>query len=147
MAVIGLSALLISGAGTALAFGGPKGHHGCDRDGSPMAALTQLEDLTDAQRDQLREIRKAARKAMREMRHAMRDNRDELHDAIDDNANLETIRRLAGKQGEQSARMIVLRAEIREKINTVLSETQQKQLSELRSQGRGFGHPRHGMNF
>jgi Spy/CpxP family protein refolding chaperone len=146
IAIFGLSALLISVAGAALAFGGPKGDHGFDRDSSPMAALTQLEDLTDEQKDQLREIRKAARKAMRDLRHAMRDNRDELHDAMDDNADLETIRRLADKQGKQTARMIVLRAEIRDKINAVLNEAQQKQLSDLRDQGRGFGHSRHGMS-
>jgi protein CpxP len=149
MAVIGLSALLISGAGTALAFGGPKGHHGCDRDGrhSPMAALSQLEDLTDEQKDQLREIRKAARDAMRDARDEMRDNREALHDAMVDNADLETIRQLADKQGDRIARMIVLRAEIRDNINSVLTEAQQEQLSDLRGPGRGFGHPRPGMNF
>ncbi|MGD8909413.1 MAG: Spy/CpxP family protein refolding chaperone [Chromatiales bacterium] len=146
IAIFGLSALLISATGAALACGGPKGHHGHDRDNSPMAALSQLEDLTDEQKDQLREIRKTSRKSMRDLRRAMHDNRDELHDAMDDNADLETIRRLANKQGEQTARMIVLRAEIRDKINTVLSEAQQKQLSDLRDQGKGFDRPRNEMD-
>jgi protein CpxP len=150
IAIFGLSALLISGAGSALAFGGHKGHHGCDRGGSPspMAALTQLEDLTDEQKDQLREIRSMARDAMRKARNEMRDNREELHDAMIDNADLETIRGLAEKQGDHITRMIVLRAEIRGKIDSVLTEDQQKQLSDMRGLGKGFGHhPRQGMDF
>jgi hypothetical protein len=83
---------------------------------------------------------------MRDLRQAMRDSRDELHDAMEDNANLETIRRLADEQGKQTANMIVLRAEIRNKINAVLSEEQQKQLTELRDQRKDAGRPRHEMD-
>jgi Spy/CpxP family protein refolding chaperone len=146
IAIFTLSALLISSTGLAFAFGGAKGHHGYDRGSSPMAALSQLEDLTDEQKDQLSEIRKTTRKSMRELRRAMRDNREDLRDAMDENADLETIRGLADKQGKQTARMIVLRAEIRDKVNAVLSEAQQKKLTDLRDQGRGFGRPRHTMN-
>jgi Spy/CpxP family protein refolding chaperone len=143
MAIFGLSALLISGAGTAFAFGGHKGHHDCHRGGghSPMAALSQLEDLTDEQKQQLREIRKAARDAMREARDKMRDNRDELHDAMIDNADLETIRELADKQGDLIARMIVLRAKVRDKINSVLTESQREQFSDIAFSGRDFAPP------
>jgi Spy/CpxP family protein refolding chaperone len=146
IAIFTLSALLISGTGLAFAFGGPKGHHGYDRGSLPMAALSQLEDLTDEQKDQLSEIRKTTRKSMRELSRAIRDNREDLRDAMDDNVDLETIRGLADKQGKQTARMIVLRAEIRDKINAVLNESQKKQLTDLRDQGRGFGRPRHTMN-
>lgn len=149
LAAIGLATLLIAGAGTALAFGGPKGHHGCDRDGghSPLTALTRLDDLTDEQKNQLRVIRKSARDAMRDLRDEMRDNREDLHEAMVDSADLEAIRALAGRQGEQVARMIVLRAEIREKIAHVLSEDQREQLRDLRGSGKGFGDHSSGMRF
>jgi Spy/CpxP family protein refolding chaperone len=52
---------------------------------------------------------------------------------------METIRALAKKQGDQVARMIVLRAEVRNKITTVLSEEQRQQLQDIRWSGRKFG--------
>ena len=64
VAIIGLSALLITSAGSALAFGGFKGHHGgCDKGQgfSPMAAITKLDDLTSEQKDQLKDVRSSAR--------------------------------------------------------------------------------------
>jgi Spy/CpxP family protein refolding chaperone len=151
IAVISLSALLISSAGAALAFGGPKDHHGgCDRNGghdTPMSAISQLEDLSAEQRDQLLEIRKSARKAMRDLRDEMHDNRVALHDAMADNADLETIRKLADKQGEQVARMIVWRAEIRNKVSGVLTEEQRIQLDSMRMPGGDFLPQRNHMGF
>ncbi|MEW8562073.1 MAG: periplasmic heavy metal sensor, partial [Candidatus Thiodiazotropha sp.] len=97
IAIITLSTLLFTSAGAAVAFGGHKGHGGCDRDGraGPMAALSQIEDLTAEQKEALKDIRSATRDAMRDLRDAMQDNRTELHDAMVDGAKLETIRGLA----------------------------------------------------
>jgi Spy/CpxP family protein refolding chaperone len=142
IAIISLSTLLFTSAGAALAFGGPKGHGGCERGGKhgPMAALTQLEGLTTEQKEVLRDIRKATRDAMRDLRDEMEDNRTDLHDAMEDNADMATIRRLAEKQGDQVARMIVLRAETRSKIDSVLTEEQRKQLQDMPRPPREFGH-------
>ncbi|MEJ2467405.1 MAG: Spy/CpxP family protein refolding chaperone [Candidatus Thiodiazotropha sp.] len=147
LAVIGLSALLFTSAGTALAFGGSHERHGCDnrksdRWHSPMRAISQLDGLTDEQRNQLKQIRRDARDAMRDVRDEMRDNRSDLRDARVDNADLETIRSLAKKQGDQVARMIVLRAEIRDKISNLLTEAQRQQLAELLTQRWGGNMPR-----
>ncbi len=149
LAVFGLTTLLISGAGTALAFGGHKDHHGCDHDArqAPMAALTRLDGLTDEQKTQLRQIRQEARDTFRELRDQMQDNRTELRDAMADKADLETIRGLADKQGEQVARMIVLRAERRDKINGVLTEEQRQQLVDMRDKGWGDDMPRERMRY
>ncbi len=141
LAVISLSALLLSGAGAAMAFGGHPDRFGsCDHEGdrTPMAQLSRLDDLTTEQRDQLKEIRNQARDEFRKLRDAMRDNRSDLRDAMDDNANIDTIRGLAQKQGEQMAQMIVLRAEIRQKINGVLTDEQRQQLADRpwREEGR-----------
>ena len=149
LTALGLAALLIIGTGSVLAFGGPKGHHACERDAwrGPLQDLTRLDSLTADQKGQLREIRQSAREALRDLRDEMRDNRKELHEAMTDSADLEAIRALAGKQGEQVARMIVLRAEIREKIAHVLSEDQREQLRDLRGSGKGFGDHSSGMRF
>ncbi|MES9971285.1 MAG: Spy/CpxP family protein refolding chaperone [Candidatus Thiodiazotropha sp.] len=146
IAIISLSTLLFTSAGAAMAFGGPKGHGGCDRGGKhgPMAALAQLDNLTAEQKEVFKDIRKATRDAMRDLRDAMHDNRTDLHDAMIDNADLATIRRLAEQQGDQVARMIVLRAEVRNKINSVLTEDQREQLQDLRWSEKGFGPGRKG---
>ncbi|MEJ2455977.1 MAG: Spy/CpxP family protein refolding chaperone [Candidatus Thiodiazotropha sp.] len=149
LAVLGLTTLLISGAGTALAFGGHKDHHGCDHDGrqTPMAALSRLDGLTDEQKTQLRQIRQEARDTFRELRDQMRDNRSDLRDAMMDKSDLETIRTLAKKQGDQVARMIVLRAEIRDKVNGVLTEEQRQQLADMRGKGWSDDIPREKMRY
>lgn len=150
VAIIGLSALLITSAGTALAFGGHKGHFGgCEKGKglSPMAAITQLDDLSSEQRDQLKDVRSSAREAMRDLRDEMQDNRSDLRDAMSDNADLETIRPLAEKQGDQVARMIMLRAEIRGKVDEILTPEQREELEDMRSWGKGFGRHGRGMSF
>ncbi|MEW8394935.1 MAG: Spy/CpxP family protein refolding chaperone [Candidatus Thiodiazotropha sp.] len=141
IAIVTLSTLLFTSAGAAVAFGGHKGHGGCDRDGrgGPLAALSQLEDLTAEQKEALKAIRNATRDAMRDLRDAMQDNRTELHDALVHGAKLETIRGLAEKQGGQVARMIMLRAEVRNRIADVLTEEQRQQLQDMRWSGRMFG--------
>jgi Spy/CpxP family protein refolding chaperone len=146
IAIISLSTLLFTGAGAALAFGGPKGYGGCERGGQhgPMAALTQIENLTTEQKEAIKAIRKTTRDAMRDLRDDMHDNRRDLRDAVEDDADMATIRNLAKNQGDQIARMIVLRAEVRNKINSVLTEEQRQQLQDMRGPGRGFGPSRKG---
>ena len=150
VAIIGLSALLITSAGTGLAFAGHKGHFGgCDREQgrSPMAAIAQLDDLTSEQKDQLKDVRSSAREAMRDLRDEMQDNRSDLRDAMSDNTDLETIRPLAEKQGDQVARMIMLRAEIRGKVDEILTQEQREELADMRDWGKGFGRHGRGMGF
>jgi Spy/CpxP family protein refolding chaperone len=146
IAVISLSTLLFTSAGAALAFGGPKGHGGCERGGKqgPMAALTQIDNLTTEQKEVLKDIRKATRDAMRDLRDDMQDNRTDLHDAMTDGADIAQIKNLAEKQGDHVARMIVLRAEARNKINSVLTEEQRQQLQDMPWSDREFGPGRKG---
>jgi Spy/CpxP family protein refolding chaperone len=142
IAIFALSTLLITSTGAALAFGGPKGQGGCDRGakGEPMiTALMQIDNLTEDQKGAIKDIRNTTRDAMRDLRDEMHDNRTELRDAMEDEADMQTIRGLAKKQGEQVTRMIVLRAEVRNKVNTVLSEEQRQQLQNMRWSDRGFG--------
>jgi Spy/CpxP family protein refolding chaperone len=152
IAIVGFSALLLASAGATLA--GHRGHGGCDRGmgmgGSmssmqgpgmrgPMQALRKLDNLTDKQRQSIKDIHKSTRQSMFELMGAMQDNRMELREASRKNADMETIRDLAKKQGEQVERMIVLRAETRAKVDAVLTEEQRQQLRSKRRPGRGKG--------
>ena len=139
---LALSALLATAAGGAFAFGG---HHdrqgGCDRSGmrTPMAALSRLDGLTEEQKTSLTQIRRETRNAMRDLRNEMQRNRDALKDAMADKQDIDGIRTLATKQGEIVAKMIVLRAETREKINSVLTDEQRAQLDAMPRHGGDFG--------
>lgn len=138
---VALSALLLTGAGVAMA-GERYGHrHGCERDGArgPAAALSQLDGLTSDQQEQLKAIRADVKEAMRDLRDDMRDTRSELRSAMKDDADIDAIRALAQKQGEQKAELIVLRAETRKKISEVLTDDQRQQLTQLMDQRRGHG--------
>lgn len=147
LAAIGLSVLLLTGGTATLAFAGHKGHHGCGYEGrfGPAAAISQLDNLSEAQKNDLKQIRVEARDAMRDLRDAMRDTRSELRTAMRDSADLEIIRGLAEKQGERTTELILLRAQVRDKINAVLTEEQRQQLSERRELDQGFG-KRRGMH-
>lgn len=127
--------LLLGSTGLAMAYGGG---HGFDRDrcnhGSPTRMLERLDGVTDEQRDQLRKMSDDQREVMRERRDAMRDSRRAVRDAINKGAGTEEIRALAAKQGEQVAAMIMAKAEMRQKMATILSEEQMKEMQEYRSE-------------
>ena len=112
-----------------------------------MAPLGRLDSLSDEQKTQLTQIRRDTRDAMRELRNEMRSNKDSLRDSMADNATIENIRTLANKQGEMVAKMIVLRAETKEKIRSVLTDEQRVQLDAMPRRGDGFGRPRDKMRF
>jgi len=126
--------LLLGSAGSALAFGG-KGYdrEGCDQD-RPMHALQQLDNVTDEQREQLRKLFDEQRDSMRERRDAMREGRKAVREAIRSGASTEEIRTLATKQGEQVTAMIMAKAEMRQKMASILTAEQMKTLQDYRSE-------------
>lgn len=136
MALAGLA--FVSMAGTALAFGGHHGKGGCDR--NAMRAVYEVEGLTDAQKEKLEALRDQQREAFRTLRDASRDDRRALRDAMERGASLDEVRPLAEKQGKHVTEMIMLRAEMRQKLNAILTPEQQKQLKS-EGYGPGFGHP------
>ena len=127
--------LLLGSTGLAMAYGGGHGFDrgACDH-GKPTRMLERLDNLTDEQRDQLRKVSDEQREVMRERRDAMRDSRRAVRDAINKGAGSEEIRALAAKQGEQVAAMIVAKAEMRQKMASILSEEQMKEMQEYRSE-------------
>jgi Spy/CpxP family protein refolding chaperone len=126
--------LLLGSAGAALAFGG----HGYDREGCdhdrPMHALQQLDNVTDEQREQLKKMFDEQRDTMRERRGAMHEGRKAVREAIRRGASTEEIRALATKQGEQVTAIIMAKAEMRQKMATILTKEQMKALQDSRSE-------------
>jgi Spy/CpxP family protein refolding chaperone len=130
--------LLLGGTGLAMAYGGGHGFDraGCEH-GNSARMLDKLDNVTDEQRAQLRTLFTEQRDAMSEKRDAMRENRKALREAIAKGATTEEIRPLADKQGEQIAEMIMAKAEMRQKMATILTEEQMKELQDSRSERMG----------
>lgn len=126
-----IAAGLLLGSAAAMAFGGGHGYHGdgCHHGGA-MRALSQLDDVTDEQREQLRSLFKEQRDVMRGQRDTMYENKRAIREAIRSGATIDEIRTLATKQGEQVTAMIMAKAELREKMAKILTAEQMKQLQE-----------------
>ncbi|WP_303909429.1 Spy/CpxP family protein refolding chaperone [Thiohalomonas denitrificans] len=118
--------LLVATAGTALAFG-----PGSCGDRKPMAAVYQLDTLTDSQREQLDALREQRLAAMQEKRQSWQDERSELREAIRSGADAATIRPLAEKQGQRMADNLVRKAEMRQEIMAILTPQQQQELEKI----------------
>lgn len=134
IALILAGTLLLGGAGTALAYGGFHGKGDCDHHGSPMRALSQIDNLTDEQRTQIKALYKEQRNAMMDQKDAMRESRQALRDAMDKGASKEELQALANKQGDQVAAMIMGRAQMRDKLNAILTEEQRAQLQKMQQE-------------
>jgi Spy/CpxP family protein refolding chaperone len=143
-ALLGLT-LVLGAGGAAYAGHFGKGHGHC-RAGGPAAAVMQLQDLTDEQRDSLEALHDARADALYALRKEARADRRALRRAMRDGADLETIRPLAEKMGQHRTAMILWRAESRAAVAEVLTEEQRQELAELRRErrGHGFHHRRHG---
>ena len=130
---------LLAIVGSASAFAGPGN---CNKRGGPMQAVQQLNNLTIEQRDQLNNLRNTQRASMRAQKDAMSDNRDALRAAIRSDADAETIKKLAEAQGAAVTAMIIHRAEMKKKVDAILTEEQRKQLANMAA--TNFGPPRGG---
>lgn len=147
MAVILAAAMLLGGTSAALAYGGFKHQGGCDRHGmgAPMRALGQLESLSDEQRGQLKSLFRAQRDNMLETKDKMQDNRQALRDAMRKGSQDKELRSLAETQGDLVTQMILARAEMRNKVDAILTEEQRAELQQFQqeydtSQRDGFHH-------
>ena len=147
-----LIATVVTGAVAAgLAYAMPGGGERCHRDDNGMGhggmgAETRIDRMADAldlsqkQRDQVRGIVDKSRPSMRELRDRMHDNRKQLRALMQqDKAPEGEIRRLADIQGKAIADMIVLRAQMRTEIRSVLTPEQREKIQSHRGQRRGPG--------
>jgi len=113
--------------------GGPKGLASLDR----MEAKLERLDLSDEQRAQVRSVIDAARPEFRKVADAVRVNRKEMRALMrSDEFDERAVRRIADRQGDLVADMIVLRGKLKSQVAAVLTPEQRQELR------RGFG-PRH----
>lgn len=135
-ALILASTLLLAGAGSALAYGSQHGMGDCERHGSPMRALSRIDNLTDEQRARIKDLVKEQRTAMLEQKDAMQESRQALRDAMRNGATKDELQALADKQGKQVSTMIMARAQMRDKINAILTEEQRAELKKMQQERR-----------
>ncbi len=96
-------------------------------------------DLTDDQRTQIEAITEESREWMSDQRNKMQENREQLSELMQKSPlNEAEVRKVADAQGGLKADMIVLRAQKRAKINTVLTDDQRTQLEERRGKRGGY---------
>ena len=150
-------ALLIGGAGAALAYGGPgmmggpgmggPGKGGCMRGGMTPAVM-QLQDLTQEQRSQLEALRQEQQQMRMERRQSMQAAQRELREAVASGADQAKIQAIAEKIGAQKTAAVLARAETWKKRDAVLTEPQREQLQAMMEQRRGYrmGPPHMGQN-
>lgn len=105
--------------------GGPKG----------LAALERIEaklerlDLSDEQREQVRGVIDAARPEFRKIADGLRANRKEMRGAMhSETFDEQAVRRIADRQGDLVADMIVLRGKVKSQVSALLTEEQRQQL-------------------
>ena len=97
----------------------------------PYKAAYRVDGLTDQQRKQLDALFDANQDAMYAKMKSWRADSRALREAMRNNADAATIKPLAQKEGEHVAEMIVQRAELRSKIDAVLTPEQRKQLAQM----------------
>lgn len=90
-------------------------------------------NLTADQRTQIEAIVEASKQKMSDQRDKMQVNREQLKELMQKSPLDETeVRKVANAQGELQADRIMLRAQQRAKINTILNEEQRAQLEDMR---------------
>lgn len=132
---------LLAAAGTAFAFGGPGN---CDLRGGSMGRMggggpfggqmqgfNQIENLTSEQRTQLRNLRRSQRDTMQSLRNAMMDNHTAMNDAMADGADSATIQKLAEARGATVTNMGIQHAEMKKKLDAILTEEQRNSLAAM----------------
>ena len=132
------------GKGSGGGFGAPRGgEFGSHRMGmrSEMGGLRCLIDLTDAQEAEIDKIRTDHRKQMRDLRDSVRSSRESMKAFMAaDKFNADAARKVFREGSAVREEMFVLRAQMRSKINAVLTPAQIETLKEKRAQRPGRMH-------
>ncbi len=131
------AAMLVAGCTGAFAQGGGPNKGGFG--GGPMfgRVLRNL-DLTDQQRTEIRKIMETERSVMQPVHEQMRANREALQAATKDGQfNEAEITKLAEKQGELMAQMIVSRERVQSQIWQMLTPEQRDKLAKWRENHQG----------
>ncbi len=134
----------------------PRHHHKGFHGGGPMSGPTEIGrvlhlahrleavaaeiGLSEEQRDAIHAVVDGARPQLRDLARELRGNRDALRDAsAPDSYDSAAVASLAATQGDLIERGIVLGAQVRHDVLSVLTPEQREQLEALRAERRGWG--------
>lgn len=124
------------------------GKHGkyCNKRGKKSGArierMIERLDLNENQAKQVRNIRDSYRPKMESFRNKMKESRQELREAMHaETIDQNKVKELAQKKGNLMAEKIVLRAEMRNEINKVLTKKQREEMKEMKGR-HGYGYER-----
>ncbi|MFB3906630.1 MAG: Spy/CpxP family protein refolding chaperone [Acidobacteriota bacterium] len=97
-------------------------------------------DLTDQQRTDIRKVLEAERSIMQPIREQLRENREALQAATKDGQfNEAEVTKVAERQGELMAQMIVSRERVKAQIWQILTPEQREKLPKWGERGFGDG--------
>ncbi|MDH3355446.1 MAG: Spy/CpxP family protein refolding chaperone, partial [Chromatiales bacterium] len=75
------------------------------------------------------DLKRSQRDTMRSMRNAMMDNHTAMNDAMEDGADSKVIQKLAEARGAAVATMSIQHAEMKKKVDAILTEEQRNTLA------------------
>ncbi len=130
------AALFVAGcAGTFAQRGGPS--HGLGA--GPMSGrMFRNLDLTDEQRAEIKKIMEAERSIMQPVHEQLRENREALNAATKAGQfNEAEVTKLAEKQGDLMAQVIISRERVQSQIWQILTPEQRDKLAKWREKGQG----------
>ncbi len=119
------------------------GHHMGESDkhgnkGFNVDRLARKLDLGDDQRTQIEAVVEASKQQISAQRDKMQANREQLRSlTMQRPLDVAAVRTFADAQGDLNADMIVLRAQQRAKINTILTDEQRAELEDMSRKERG----------
>lgn len=94
--------------------------------------IARLLNLTDDQKAQLQAIAKDARTQFAALAPQLKDQREAIQEAIEKNADDNTIRNLAAKQGDLQAQAAVIRIKAMAKFYAILTPDQKEKAAAMR---------------
>ena len=102
--------------------------------GRMMGRMFRQLDLTDAQKEKIQTIMKSSREDSKAIRKQMRTNRMELHKLSENgNFNESKVKKIAKKQGNLHAKMIVQKQKSKAQIHAVLTPAQKAKAAEMKA--------------
>ncbi|MFV0389405.1 MAG: Spy/CpxP family protein refolding chaperone [Pyrinomonadaceae bacterium] len=115
---------------------GPGGMRGPDGGGFEGFGVPMFKDLnlTDAQKTQIQSIMKEGAAQGKTLRDQMRDNQKAKQDSLDNGYDAAKIQELAQAQGALQSQMVIQRAEIQNKVSSVLTAEQKKKIADKKAE-------------
>lgn len=108
------------------------------RAGDRLERIAKRLNLTDEQKAQARAIAEDARTQVKALAPQLKDQREAVREAVQKNADDNTIRNLAAKQGDLHAQLAAIRIKSMAKFYAILTPEQKQKAAEMRERLQDF---------